>query len=235
MGKFTIFCLILLVPLSTFGQDDQNPADFIMKAVGQRAAENEKLIQTNLVYKKRTVIDDINSREQKIRTKKNEVELVTKGKGLVIEKFGRPVKAESGSTPSINFSKAMVDFYDFNMDSTPVIMIDGRAYHVIVFAPTKGVAHPKGDMEEILARMAGKIYIDVENLFIYRIDARLVKEYSRGWFIYRLSQASIELKQREFQNIMVVDSLIITDRYSLFGIGTFERWTITHTDYVYKP
>ena len=233
MGKAALLILIILIPPNAFGQDNQNPAEFIMKAVSQRAIENEKVKEINTEYKKSYIIEDLNKKEQSVRKKKDEVELVSKGKGKIIERFGRPVSAGPSSMPNINFSRALT-FYDFSMAEIPIIMENGRAYHVINFKPSKK-ARPKGDMEEILARMAGNIYIDVENLFIYRLNASLTKEYSRGWFIYRLARADIALKQMEFQGMIVVESLVITDKYYVFGSETFERQTLTYTDYVYKP
>lgn len=236
MKKIILFCLILfIIPPDTFGQNDQNPADFIMRMVAKKTADNEKFKESYVEYKRLYIIQDLNTQEQPTRTKKNEVELVTKGKGKIIERNGRPINGGSSSIPNINFRKALDDFYDFSMASTPVTMVDGRAYHVIDFRPTKGIAHPKGDMEEILSRMAGTIYIDVEKLFIYKLSANLTEEYSRGWFIYRLRRADIELVQIEFQNMVVVDSLKVTDKYSIFGVETFEKQTITYTDYAYKP
>lgn len=211
-----------------------------MKAVSQRAVENEKIKEINTEYKKSYIIEDLDRLERPFLNKdgnpirkRNEVELVSKGKGRIIEKFGRPVSGGASSIPNVNFSRAL-SFYDFTMAETPIIMENGRAYHVINFKPSKN-ARPKGDMEEILARMAGNIYIDVENLFIYKLSASLTKEYSRGWFIYRLARADIFLKQMEFQDMVVVESLIITDRYYVFGSETFERQILTYTDYVYKP
>jgi len=216
------------------GQNNDNPANFIMKAVAQRATENERVKEALIEYKRGYVIKDLNSKEEEGRKKKDEVELVKSGRSRVIERFGKPVKNDGGgSTPNINFAKAMADFYDFNMALTPLVMIDERAYHVIDFRPTRSTPHPKGDLEKILARMAGTIYIDVEKLFIHKLEAKLVKEYSRGWFVYRLSRADITLKQMEFNNIVVVESLEVIDTYYIFGVETFEKQTITYTDYAY--
>ena len=236
MIRTTLFCIVLLMPSMALGQNNDNPADFIMKAVAQRAAENERLKKTAVEYKKSYIIKDLNSKGEEGRKKKDEVELVVKGKGKIIERFGRPIKNGGvGSTPNIDFAKAMADFYDFNMAPTPLVMINGRAYHVIEFGPTRGTPHPKGDLEEILARMAGTIYIEIENLSIYKIRAKLVKEYSRILSIYKLHRADIELTQMEFNNIVVVDSLIIIDKYSIFGVEILEKQIITHKDYIYKP
>ena len=240
MKKIILLCLIVLVPSGTFGQNNENPANFIMGAVSQRALENEKTKEVNTEYKKRYVIEDLNKMEQPFTDrrgqpiqKKNEVELVSKGKGKIVERFGRPISGGSSSMPNINFSRALA-FYDFNLAKTPIVMENGRAYHVINFKPSKN-SRPKGDMEEILARMAGNIYIDVEKLFIYKLNASLTKEYSRGWFIYRLARADIALKQMEFNDMVVIDSLVIIDKYYVFGSETFEKQTLTYNDYVYRP
>ena len=236
MIRTTLFCIFLLIPSVVLGQNNDNPANFIMGAVAQRAIENEKVKEGAIEYRRNHVIKELNSKEEEGRKKKDETELVKNGRGRVIERFGKPVKnGGNGTTPNINFTKAMTDFYDFSMAPTPLIMIDGRAYHVIEFRPTKGTPRPKGDLEEILARMAGTIYIDVEKLFIYRLDAKLIKEYSRGWFVYRLSRASIKLKQMEFNDIVVVDSLEVIDKYHIFGVETFEKQLITFSNYVFAP
>lgn len=240
MRKTILLFLVLLISPNALGQNNENPAEFIMKAVSQRAVENEKIKEVNTEYKRRYVIENLDRLErpfidrqgQSIK-KRNEVELVSKGIGRIIERNGRPVSEKSSSMPNINFSRALA-FYDFSMAETPIIMENGRAYHVINFRPNKN-ARPKGDMEEILARMAGNIYIDVEKLFIYKLNTSLTKEYSRGWFVYRLGRADIALKQMEFQDMIVVESLVIIDKYYIFGSGTFERQTLTYADYIYRP
>ena len=40
-----------------------------------------------------------------------------------------------------------------------------------------------------------------------------------------------EMGQEEFNDIVVMSSVVITDRYSLFGGDTFEKQTYTYKDY----
>lgn len=215
------------------GQDNQNPADFIMRTVIQKALDNDDLKKARLEYKKNYKIEDLNSRKEPIRIKKNEVIFVSNGTEKLIERDGKPIKGASSSLPNINFDNALASFYEYRLDENPIIMMAGRAYHVINFKP-KGNTNPNSDIEEILALLMGTIYIDVEKLFIYKLNARLTENYKRGWFIYKLSEADIELQQKEFENLVVVDYFKVIDKYYIFRIETFERQVITYTDYAYR-
>ena len=233
MIKIAVLCLILFLPKWASGQDNQNPAEFIMRTVIQRALENDDLKKKHLEYKRTYKIEDLNSREEPTRLKKNEVTFISNGLEKLIEKDGQPVKNGSGSAPGINFDNALANFYEFSLNEKPIIMMAGRAYHVINFKPKRN-KNPNGDIEEILSRLTGTIYIDIEKLFIYKLNAKLAESYKRGWFIYKLGRADIELEQKEFENIVVVNYFKVIDKYYVFGVETFERQMITYTDYIYK-
>ena len=239
LGRSVWFYDILKKPelfeIKVLAQESQNPADFIMKTVTKRALDNDNLKKDHLEYKRVYKIEGLNSREEPTGLKKNEVILISNGVEKLIEEDGRPVKGStsSGSAPSINFDNALAGFYVFTMAEAPIIAMNNRAYHVIKFQP-KTNSKPNGDVEEILARLTGILYIDVEKLFIYKLNATLTRDYKRGWFIYNLRRADIELEQMEFHNIVVVNSFKVIDRYSVFGVEIFERQIIMYTDYVYK-
>lgn len=233
MRTIILLSVVLLLSKMTLGQDNQNPADFIMRAVIQKALDNDDLKKTRLEYKKNYKIEDLNSREEPIRLKKNEVIFVSNGTEKLIERDDKPIKGASSSLPNINFDNALASFYEYRLDEKPVIMMAGRAYHVINFKPKRNT-RPNGDTEKVLALLTGTIYIDVEKLFIYKLNAKLTENYKRGWLIYKLSRADIELKQKEFENLVVVDYFKVIDKYYLFRVETFERRVITYTDYAYK-
>lgn len=233
MRRTVVLCLILFLPKLASSQGNQNPAEFIMKTVIQRALENDGLKKAHLEYKRTYKIEDLNSREEPTRLKKNEVTFISNGLEKLIEKDGRPVRGGSSSAPGINFDNALANFYEFSSHENPVIMMADRAYYVINFKPKRN-RDPNGDVEEILARLTGTIYIDVEKLFIYKLKAKLTESYKRGWFIYKLGRADIELEQKEFENIVVVNYFKVIDKYYVFGVETFERQMVTYTDYTYK-
>lgn len=235
MRKITLLCLILLLSKNVLGQDNQNPADFIMKAVVQRAKENENLKKELLSYKKTFRIDNLRNNNDQFKSKeKEEVLEVRDGEERIVERNG--IRLRKPEKPSerdrIDFNDAMVNSYDFEL--MRVEMIDDRAYHIIKFTPKKNV-RANTDLQEIINRLVGNIYVDVEKLFIHRLTGNLTREYSRLKGIYRLSRADISMEQEEFNGIIVMKQLVVIDRYTIsFLIGsstTLEKRSFIYTDY----
>ena len=232
MRKIILLLVLVFAPTKVFGQDNLNPAEFIMRAVVQKAVENEKLKKAKLEYKRVYKIENLNSQEESTGLSKNEVILISNGAEKLIEQNGRPVRGGtgSGSAPSINFDNALAEFYDYSLSEPSLVMMQGRAYHVINFKPKKQ-KRTNSDIEEILARLSGTVYIDAEKLYIKRLNAKLTENYKRGWFIYKLGRADIELEQKEFENLFVVDTFKVVDKYYIFGVETFEKQVMTYIDY----
>ena len=93
-------------------------------------------------------------------------------------------------------------------------------------------------MKEIMNRSAGKMYVDLENLYVQRFESNMTSAYKKAWGIFQLKQADLVLEQGEVDTaegkIIVTMSTTIKYRYSLFGeTRGIRSWT--YEDYRYVP
>lgn len=230
MTKTIIWSLLTVCfPVAAWAQN-QNPADFIMRTVIQRARVNDDNKKLHLTYKKTYVIEELNEQGNAVKTKGKEVVLVLQGGNeKLIEKDEKSVKRGFSSAKPINLNEALATRYEYTMDSPNIIMIDNRAYHVINFKPKDGV-RANDDLEEVMSRLEGTIYIDLENLYIYRLIANLIKSY-RTWIFFNLISAHLEIQGGEFEKIAVMKDMTVVIKYSVAGFDNFERRIFSYSEY----
>jgi len=237
-------CLVIgLAPLVLLGQTTsiQIPpsiGEFIIRIVITRAIENNNIKREKLTYKRVYTVENLNDNEQVADTERQETILIEKnGIERMIESIrnGKLVKNSRVSASRFELLKvleAMIMLDDFAI--IRIEFLDGRPCYVIFFKPRPG-QKANGDVEEIIARSEGEIYIDIEKFYIRKLSARMIRPYARGgilgWSIFNLTRANIEMLQEEFEGIIVMGSVLIIDKYSLFGIETFEKQTYTYKDY----
>jgi hypothetical protein len=122
----------------------------------------------------------------------------------------------------------------------PLISKDGKAYLVINFHANGDVATGGDDIKEIMNRSAGKMYIDVENLYVKYFESNLTRTYKRVGGAFQLKQADLILEQGEEDTpdgkLIVVRSTVVNYQYSIFILGEtrgIRSWT--YGDYRYVP
>mgnify|MGYP001607666049 CR=1 FL=1 len=125
----------------------------------------------------------------------------------------------------------MLKLDEFNI--ARIETLDNRPHYLINFQPKPRQRTDGNDVEEIIVRSEGVMYVDIEKFYIKQISAWMTRSYSRGWGIFSLTRANVDMTQEEFGDIIVMKSIVITDRYSFFG-DTFEKQTYSYQDYQKK-
>ncbi len=217
-------------------QVDASTGEFIIKTVLEKTTENEPLKREQLTYKRVYDVYNLNENEQVLNRAKEEVVLIEPGgRERLIEKDNKPVRGGNVSGQKFNLLtvfKALVKLHDFLV--IRIEMLEERPYYVISFWP-KPNQKSSGDVENVIVRSEGVMYVDIEKFYIKRLSARTLRPYSpwRALGGFTLSRADIEMVQEEFSGIVVMSSVTITDRYwSLTRGGTvFEKQTYAYKDY----
>lgn len=243
--SFALTCMMFgLPPAKSAGQTQTEPilappntGEFIIQTVITKARENETVKRARLTYKRVWTVDNLNDNEQVTDREKKEVVLIEPG-GMerLIEKNGKPVKGGKSSSQRFDMIKileAMVKLDDFSI--TKIEMVDNRPYYVINFKP-RPRQRTNDDVEDIIVRSEGVMYVDIEKFYIKRLSAWMTRPYSRAWGMFNLSRANIEMVEEEFEGIIVMKSLTLVDRYWAFWRGNvFERQIYSYQDYQKTP
>lgn len=243
---FVMFGVIVLIGLRTTSvslgqtasiQAPSNTGEFIVGTVITRTKENDAIKKEKLTYKRVYTVDNLNDNEQVADRDKEEVVLIEPGgKERLVEKNGKPVRG--GRSPSQRFEmikvlEAMAKLDDFSI--AKIEMVDNRPHYVINFKPRPG-QKTNGDVEDIIVRSEGVMYVDIEKFYIKRLSAWMTRPYSRGWGMFNLSRANLEMVEEEFEGIIVMKSFTIVDRYwALWRGDVFERQTYLYKDYQKTP
>ena len=210
--------------------------EFIVRTVITRTKENDEIKKEKLTYKRVYTVDNLNDNEQVTDRKKEEVVVVELGGNeRMIEKNGKPVNKGKASRPKIELIKvleAVLKLDEFNI--ARIETLDNRPHYVINFQPKPGQRINGNDVEEIILRSEGVMYVDIEKFYIKRISAWMTRSYSRGWGIFSLTRANVDMAQEEFEGIVVMKSIVIIDKYSFFG-DTFEKQIFLYKDYQKTP
>jgi hypothetical protein len=245
--SFVLICIIFTwLPDTSTGQTQTdiisapaNTGEFIIRTVINRAKENDVIKKEKLTYKLIYTVNNLNNNEQVTDTEKQETILVEKGgkeQALELMRNGRPInKGNKISMPRFELLKileAMIRLDDFIVEK--IEPTDDRLYYIVTFKP-KPKQKTTGDAEEVIVRSEGKMYVDIEKFYIKKLSAWLTKTYSRvgmlGMNIFNLRRANIEIEQEELDGIIVMKSAVIIDKYSLFGVETFEKQSYSYKDY----
>lgn len=238
--------LILLMPLHSQGTVD-NPATIIMQKVIEKMKINEELKHKHLNFKKHfvdTKLDDSGKPKKIITDQVIEVK-PPKGDEVLIQEDGedRNKKQNSGGEFE-KIMEALSLLFNYEMSkptadcpTCPLLSQGGKAYLVINFQSNGKIRANGDDVKEIMNRSAGKIYVDIENLYVQLFESNLTRTYDRGWGIFQLKQADSILEQGEIDTpegkIIVVTSSTIKYRYSFFGEKMGIRsWTYENYRYV---
>lgn len=240
-GAFVLTCIVFgprtptLLGQIAFIQTHPNTGEFIVHTVITRAKENENIKKEKLAYKRTYTVENLDDNEKVTDEEKKEVVIIRPGgKERMIEKNGKPINNSKISKPKIDLIKvleAVLKLDEFNI--IKIDMLDDRPCYMINFKP-KSNQNDKGDnVEDIIVRSEGIMYVDIEKFYIKKISAWMTRPYSRAGGLFSLSRANIEMTEEEFEGIIVMKSAIIIDRYwSILRGGTvFEKQTYEYGDY----
>ncbi len=240
---------LLTLPIPLYSQSTaDNPANMIMKKVIEKMRVNEEIKRKHLNFKKHfvdTKLDDSGKPKKIIADQIIEVK-PPKGDEMLIREDGETKNQKQDSSGEFEkIMEALSLLFDYettrptaDCPNCPLISKNGKAYLVISFRTNGRVRANGDDVKEIMNRSAGKIHVDIENLYVQRFESNLTKTYDRGWGIFQLKQADSVLEQSEIDTpegkVIVVTSSTIKYRYSFFGekLG-IRSWT--YEDYHYVP
>jgi len=251
--KLSVLLLgLLILPVPLCGQDtDENPAIVIMQKVVEKMKTNEGLKHKHLNFKKHHTdmkLDDLNNpkKKKKITDQIIEVRPPKGDEWLIQEDDESKNKKQDNGGEFEKIIEALSQRFDYEVakptadcPACPLISKNDKAYLVINFRANRNIKTNGDNIKEIMNRSAGKIYVDVENLYVQRFESNMTKVYERGWWnIFQLKQADLVLEQSEIDTpegkIIVVISSTIKYRYSLFGEKLGIRSWI-YEDYRYVP
>lgn len=242
--------LLLIAPTPLHSQDSvSNPATVIMQKVIEKMKSNEELKHKHLNFKKNyidTKLDD-SGKPKKISTNQVIEVRPPKGEEILVQEDGEPKNKKQNSGGEFEkIMEALSSLFNYEMaipttecPTCPLISKADKAYLVINFKANGKVKANGNDVKEIMNRSAGKIYIDLDSLYVQRFESNLTKTYERGWWgIFQLKQADLILEQGEIDTaegkIIIVTSTTIKYRYSLLGeTRGIRSWT--YGDYRYIP
>ena len=213
-----------------------SPVEFIIQKVINKIAENE-VAKKSLTYKRIHTIENLDNKEQVTDKEREEIALIeVGGKESIIWLNGKQVKRDKTSQPDFDLVKAlnaMAKLDEFRINGLE--MIGGRPCYLISFKAKPEIT-AKGDLEDIMMRSEGEMYVDIEKFYIKKLSAKLIREYERCFGCFKLMRADFTVEQEEFGGIVVMKSITIIDKFFAlknFGI-TFERKTYTYKDYEKK-
>jgi len=241
MGEILFFCFICLNISIITGKTSQIPVapdlgESILKKIVSQTKNNEILKRKFLSYKRTYARYDLDENGQTMDRKRKEItSIALGGNEEIIEINDKPTKKGKSGSPRFNLMsllETMLKLDDFTI--VKIDKIDDEYFYVISFKP-KTTIKPSGDIEDIVACVEGTIYVDFEKFYIKKLSAWMVKPYSRGgifgWNIFNLTKADIELTQEELNGIIVIKSIELIDKYSLFGRETSEKQTYLYEEY----
>ncbi|MEX2090877.1 MAG: hypothetical protein WD989_01940 [Candidatus Paceibacterota bacterium] len=219
------------------GQNPTKPVEFIMNKALERARQNELLKRDKLTYERVYIAYNLNEKEEPIKPeKKRETVLVEKG-GVekVMDKNGRYyTKTGGASGPRFDMIRALESMTKFqDLEIVRIDMIGDRPFYLINFKPRTDRSRPRptNDIEEVIVRSAGWIYIDIEKFHIKQLAGWMTRPYSRAWGFFSLTRANFDITQEELEGVVVIKDVKVIDKYSVFGFDTFERQTWEYTNY----
>ncbi|MEK7138859.1 MAG: hypothetical protein AAB799_01630, partial [Patescibacteria group bacterium] len=196
--SFIVFCLVLGLNMTpAYGQIsvriDTHTGEFVVQTVIKRTVENDALKKENLTYKRIYTVDNLDDNEQITSREKEEIVSVERGgKERLIQKNGKPVNRGRTSSPRFDLIKvleAMVKLDSFNVVS--IEMMGERPHYVVSFEP-KPHQKTDGNVEEVIVRSRGIMYVDIEKFYVRKISAWMPRSYSRVWGIFSLTRANID-------------------------------------------
>lgn len=232
----TVVILLLPSPLDLGAQTAEihSPTEFIIRTVIKNIQENDIIKRKTLAYKRIHKIENLDEKEQIIDKEKEEItQIDIGGKETVVWLNRKPVKRRQATPPDFDMVEALQAMA--KLDEFIVIsleMFDSRPCYLISFK-AKPAVRAQGDVENIIVRSEGEMYVDIEKFYIKKLSARLVREYGRCWGCFKLFRADFIVEQEEFEGIVVMKSITIIDKfYALKNFGmTFEKKTYTYQDY----
>ena len=219
----------LLLPQDTASQSSptksQELAKWIMGIVLEKGQENEKLKRAHVTYNKKVIKSNLKKYPPQVLETSIFHIYGQNGQSFekLIERDQRPTRNAQAEVSKLDFNTILLQRYDFNLDRDE--FVNGRGYYVIGFKPKEPIDKlPFEDrLDEGLNRAAGYLYVDMEKLYLKRMEGKLNNSFSKGWGAFEMEDFSLIFEQEEYERIIVPSSLVLTYKYRVFWGDTHEK------------
>jgi hypothetical protein len=226
MIVFTISC-----PQPAQAQSKQF-VDYLMAEVFKRAALNDQAKAKNLEFEKVLRIYELDNNKE---LKKEEVfRVFNNGNGLVEEliyKDGHP-QPKKPPKRGFDFGQVLPLRFDFSMESLPILE-NGDYFYVVRFKPKPELKNTSRE-DEVINRLYGEIHIDVLGLGVRKIKAFMQKSF-RKYLVFSMQSFKLEVRQIEFEGILVPEIIEVEMNYSVFGLDVGEKRVYEYRNFTKKP
>lgn len=240
MRKIIVLAIILFTAYSlyAFAQSppatQPNPAEEIMKRIAQKEKENNIVKQKSISFKK--IIATYDLKKTPAALKEHQTIFVhpegEKSVEDIIEKNGAPLNKRAGSSWPPDVNQELVGRYDFYFDQPEIQLLDGQPVTVIKFKP-KPKPNKSNITQTIVGALGGTIYVDIENFYIKKVEAKLTRKITWGWFLLIIYDLDLTFEQQLFNNITVVKSITGTAKARVSGFLRQEKHIYEYKDYSY--
>ena len=243
--------IALFLPLSsssysqTQDQTSEKLGTWIMERVIRNAEENEKIKRDHITYNKTVYKRNLEKDPPELKSVErfniygNEGQSIEKlveraaiNKGKVTKKVA--VTNAKPQVSNLNFNSIIGERYNFRLVGEE--LLNGRGYFLIAFQPKEPLDQlPFNErLDEGINRMYGTLYVDIEELYVWKLEGQLTASFSKAASIFEMKDFSIILMQERKFGVVVPLSLTITYRYRVFFGHTHERLIYTYSGHFDK-
>lgn len=237
--------LVLLIPLETSAQiQDIHTLRIVTQAFDKVKSDN-KIRQNTMVAQKTHRIDNL----------KNGDKIASFEKMAIYKAYTRTVKGEAeyveelvdirpaGSDPpsgATNFERLLDSFLtrSYFLINSEKEVIEGRPYTKIHFWPRDSVPPPEEDVDRVLSKAVGTLYVDEKTSALRRINGR-IREAINVLFLYNMERLDFNIEFSEQNRLVLIQSTNAIAKYqyrppwTLFR--TIKRYQLHNFWYDYGP
>lgn len=240
MSKIIVLAVILLTafPLCPLAQSPPtaplNPAEEIIKRVALKEKENNIIKQKTLSFKKNFVSYDLRKNPPLIKERKIIFVHPDGDKSIedIIEKDGKPFSKREKSSWPPDINQHLVGRYDFSFAEPEIQLLDGQPVTVIKFKP-KPKPNTSNITQVIVGALGGTIFVDIENFYIKKVEAKLTRKVTWGWFLVVVYDLELSFEQEQFNGITVVKSIVGSGKAKFAGFLRHEKQVYEYKDYAF--
>lgn len=240
MSKIIVLAVVLLTvfPLCLLAQSPPmaplNPAEEIMKRIAEKEKENNTLKQKTISFKKIITTYDLKKNPQSLKEHKTIFVHPEGDKSVedIIEKNGVQFNKREKSSWPPDVNRELVGRYDFYFDQPEIQLLDGQPVTVIKFKP-KPKPNTSNVTQVIVGALGGTIFVDIENFYIKKVEAKLTRKVTWGWFLVIVYELDLSFEQELFNKITVVKSISGTAKARVSGFLRHEKHVYEYKDYAF--
>lgn len=222
-----------------------DPTNSIMQKVKDRAQKNDLEKQKHLAYLRAYEAYNLTpDGKQKDRDDQSVTRIRPNGNKSIeeiIEEDGKPVLKNSPDDNVFDL-RVTLERWQFTIANPSIIDEDGKDYIVINFKPKDGKLPDKTYLDSIINDLQGTFYIDMENLYIKKMDGTLIRPLSFGGGLVKSIEITVHIEQEQrldLNNLVVVNAVTAIPRYTinyiLYRRDRYQKRIWTYTDYKYVP